>query len=353
MKILKIENKAAKVTLDDGIDEYSRKELMREIAKTYGASAAGNAEFSELTACVENEVDTLEIYLNSPGGSVFDGYVIHNELLGLRARGVHVTAKVQLAASMASVIAMAADSVQMLPNGRMMIHDASIAIRGNAKQLSKAAALVDGISDEIAEIYSGRTGKTVAEMRGLMLEETWMDSKTAVALGFADGVFDIRATDGKTASNMSLLARLTNPSADEAVERIAALEAQISTTEADNAAAIATLTANLATAENALQEAATLKAELETATGSLTTANLAIQACALQIADLESDLAAAKNSTAQQAVEIAAAAGVSAPLNIEGGENAAPEATLTREEFTNLKPGNAMKFIKSGGKIIN
>lgn len=348
MKILKIENKAAKVSLDDGIDEYSRKELMREIAKTYGASASGNAEFSELTACVENEIDTLELYINSPGGSVFDGYCIHNELLALRARGVHVTAKVQLAASMASVISMAADDIQMLPNGRMMIHDASIAIRGNAKQLTKAAAMVDGISAEIAAIYSERTGKPAEEMRALMQEETWMDAKQCVALGFANGIFDIRAPKA-TIANMSLLDRLTNPSAAESIEKIAALENAIANHDAD----IAEFRAKLETAENALQEAAGFKAEVETLTGKLEAAESTVLEFTAKITTLEGEVITAKASAAQSAVEIAAAAGIEAPLNIEGGGATGASATMSRKDFAALKPSAAMKFTLNGGKLTD
>lgn len=335
MKILKIENKAAKVSLDDQVDEYSRKQLMQEIAKTYGASASANPDFSELTACVENEIDTLELYVNSPGGSVFDGYVIHNELLALRARGVHVTAKVQLAASMASVIAMAADDVQMLPNGRMMIHDASIAIRGNAKQLTKAAAMVDQISGEIAEIYSRRTGKPAADMRAMMQEETWLSANECVSVGLANGIFDIRATSD-TIPNMSLLDRLTNPSAAESIEKITALENVIANHDAE----INEFKAKLETAENALQEAAGFKAEVESLSAKLAEADTLANANAQTIADLQTAVTAATNSAAQSAVEIAAAAGLEAPLNIEGGgatkstDHLAVLATLTGSERT-------------------
>lgn len=116
MKILTIENKAAKVRLDDQVDEYSRKQLMAEIAKTYGCANIGNvAEFGEITNAVDNAIDTLEIEINSPGGSVFDGYLIFNEIKALRARGVVVTATINpLAASMGSVIAMAADTVRIV-----------------------------------------------------------------------------------------------------------------------------------------------------------------------------------------------------------------------------------------------
>lgn len=348
MKILQIENKAAKVKFDDAVDEYSRKQLLQEIAKTYGSSATGNADFAELTACIENQIDTLEIYINSPGGSVFDGYVIHNELLDLRARGVKVTAKVQLAASMASVFAMAADEILMLPTGRMMIHDASLAIRGNAKQLSKAAAMVDGISQEIAEIYADRTGKPSKEMRALMQEETWMDAKQAVAIGLADGIFDIRQPKA-TMEAMNLLDRLTSPSASESIEKIEALETVIANHDAE----IADFKAKLETAEAALQEAAGFKAEIGTLSAKLNDADKLANENAQTITDLQAAVEAAKSSAAQTAVEIAAAAGIEAPLAIEGEGNSGSSKTMTRAEFANMKPSAAMKLIKEGVKITD
>lgn len=343
MKILQIENKAAKVRLDDQVDEYSRKQLMGEIAKTYGSANFGNvAEFGEITNSADNAIDTLEIEINSPGGSVFDGYLIFNEIKTLRARGVHVTATINpLAASMGSVIAMAADTVRIVPNGTMMIHDAAMFTAGNSKQLAKMAKVLDDISNEIAGIYAAKTGKTVEEMRALMLDETWLTADESVELGLADSKFDFGAADS-IMPPMSLLNRLTNPATDEAIERIAALELQLSTAETDSTAAITALTEKLTTAEAALQDAMAWKVGLTESQAKV--AELETTAAA-HAAELE----AAKESAAAQAVEIAAAAGISAPLAIEG-EETAHESHL--DAMTKMAPVDRAKYFRENKKSI-
>lgn len=319
MKILTIENKAGKIKLDEHVDEYSRKKLAEEISQTFGATAHANgADFGEMTNAADNGIDTLDIEIHSPGGSVLEGFLIYNELVGLRARGVEVTATVNtLAASMASVIAMAADKVRIVPNGKMMIHDVSMAVRGNAAALSKMAALCDQTSNEIAGVYAQKTGKTVDEMREKMKDETWLDAKQAVELGLADEIFDMSKPKPKLA-NMNLIDRLTSPSAAEALERITALEAQIATDETNHAQAIADLTEKLTTAEAALQEAATIKPQLDAATAQITTLQGSLDAVSKELADAKVAIQKAEDSASQRAVEIAAAAGLEKPLEIEG-----------------------------------
>ena len=358
MKLIQIVNKAAKVKLDDTVDEWSRRQLLEEISKTYGATAfaTGARDFGELTNSADapdHAADTLDIEINSPGGSVFDGALVHNEILALRARGVYVTATVNtIAASMASVICMAADRVRIVPNGRMMIHDVSLCMAGNADALSKMAKVCDEMSNEIADIYAGKTGKTSAECRSLMKSETWMDAKTCIAEGFADALFDIRQSSptlqntSQSHEPMNLLNRLTNPAADEAIAEISALKAQISSAESAHASALADLQGKLDLTQTALQEAATAAADLTAAQASIVTLNGTI-------ATLTADLATAKASASAQATQMVAAAGLIAPLAIEGGQSAGEEKTMTRAEFTALKPVLAMKFIKEGGKIIN
>jgi ATP-dependent Clp endopeptidase proteolytic subunit ClpP len=199
MNLIQTENKAGKVKLTDAIMPWSVEKLTEDISKLFGAKAAAEgADFGAITNCAENAVDTLEIEINSPGGSIFDGYNIYQEIMSLRDRGVIVTATVTgMAASMASVICMSCDIVRMVPHARMMIHDASQAVQGNAEKLRKAADLLDGLSADIAQTYVNRTGKPLDEIRAMMKVETWMTAKQAVELGFANEVFDIRGALAK------------------------------------------------------------------------------------------------------------------------------------------------------------
>ncbi|MFG3276237.1 head maturation protease, ClpP-related [Streptomyces luteogriseus] len=126
----------------------------------------------------------MRVRINSPGGSVFEGIAIAN---ALRAHPASVTVQVDaVAASIASVIAMAGDRIEMAPNSMMMIHDASGLCWGNAAEMEEMAELLDLISDNIADAYSQRAGGTREQWRERMRAETWYLPEDAVENGLAD-----------------------------------------------------------------------------------------------------------------------------------------------------------------------
>ena len=127
--------------------------------------------------------------VNSPGGSVTEGIAIAN---ALRSHPANVTVQVDgIAASIASVIAMAGDRVRMMPNALLMVHEASGLCVGDAAEMVKMAEVLDKISDNIAGAYSARAGGTEAEWRQVMKNETWYRGEEAVAAGLADEVVPI------------------------------------------------------------------------------------------------------------------------------------------------------------------
>ncbi|MFJ6066573.1 head maturation protease, ClpP-related [Streptomyces tendae] len=126
----------------------------------------------------------MRVRINSPGGSVFEGIAIAN---ALRAHPATVTVQVDaIAASIASVIAMAGDRIEMAPNSMLMIHDASGMAWGNAADMEEMAELLDLISDNIADAYATRAGGTREQWRDRMRAETWYLPEDAVANGLAD-----------------------------------------------------------------------------------------------------------------------------------------------------------------------
>jgi HK97 family phage portal protein len=128
----------------------------------------------------------IQLYINSPGGEVFDGLAIHNALRSHRAR---VMVQVDsLAASIASVIAMAGDRIVMSPHSQLMIHDASGVSCGNPEELREYADFLDRQSDNIAGVYAERAGGTVKQWRKRMQAETWYFADEAVEAGLADEV---------------------------------------------------------------------------------------------------------------------------------------------------------------------
>lgn len=129
---------------------------------------------------------TIDLHINSPGGEIFDGIAIMN---ALRSHPATVTTYVDsLAASIASVIAMAGDRVVMAPRSQLMIHDGSGLCIGNAADMRKTAELLDRQSDNIAAVYAERAGGTVEEWRARMTVETWYTAAEAVEAGLADEI---------------------------------------------------------------------------------------------------------------------------------------------------------------------
>lgn len=167
-------------TLDEAGSPTAAVHIYGDIG-SWGITAASFVE--ELKA-----VDAAEIhlYINSPGGEVFDGLAIHNALRSHRAR---VMVQVDsLAASIASVIAMAGDRIVMSPHSQLMIHDASGVSCGNPEELREYADFLDRQSDNIAAVYAERAGGTVKQWRGRMRAETWYFADEAVEAGLADEV---------------------------------------------------------------------------------------------------------------------------------------------------------------------
>lgn len=136
---------------------------------------------------IENDKDE-EITLNiaSNGGDVFAASEIYTML---KASGKRIVVNVQgLAASAASVISMAGDTVRISPTAQIMIHKASTGIRGNSDDLEHQSAVLNSIDESIALAYEMKTGLKQTELLDLMAKETWLNAKTAVDKGFADEI---------------------------------------------------------------------------------------------------------------------------------------------------------------------
>ncbi len=136
-----------------------------------------------------NQISTknIKVRLNSPGGGVFDSIAIYNALVAHDAT-VHVQVDA-LAASGASIIAMAGDTITMMVGSQMMIHDALGIEIGNAKAMREMAKFLDAQSDNIATVYSAKAGGDPKDWRALMLAETWLLAQEAVDAGLADEVY--------------------------------------------------------------------------------------------------------------------------------------------------------------------
>ncbi len=128
----------------------------------------------------------LTLWINSPGGNVFAAAEIYTMI---RDYPRNVTVKIaSIAASAASVIAMAGNTVQMSPTALLMIHDPSTIAFGNAKDMEKAIATLNEVKESIINAYAAKTGLSRNRISKLMSDETWINAKKAVELGFADEI---------------------------------------------------------------------------------------------------------------------------------------------------------------------
>ena len=130
----------------------------------------------------------ITVWINSPGGDVFAAAQIYNMLMEYKG---DVTVKVDaLAASAASVIAMAGTTVLMSPVAMMMIHNPMTIAIGDSKEMQKAGEMLDEVKESIMNAYEIKTGLNRTKISHLMDAESWFNAKKAVELGFADGILN-------------------------------------------------------------------------------------------------------------------------------------------------------------------
>ena len=145
----------------------------------------------------------ITLWINSPGGDVFAAAQIYNMLMDYPG---HVTVKIDgLAASAASVIAMAGSQVEMSPVAMMMIHNPITVAIGDSKEMQKAIDMLADVKESIVNAYEIKTGLSRNKISRLMDAESWFNAKKAVELGFADSIL---YTDEKTENDINVDAML-------------------------------------------------------------------------------------------------------------------------------------------------
>lgn len=128
----------------------------------------------------------LTVWLNSPGGDVFAASQIYSMLKNHKGK---VTVKIDgIAASAASVVAMAGDETLIAPTALMMIHDPSTCAMGNKSDMEKAIILLDEVKESIINAYETKSHLSRNKIAKLMSDETWLNAKKAYEMGFVDGI---------------------------------------------------------------------------------------------------------------------------------------------------------------------
>ena len=334
MKLLTIENRVAKVRLNDAVTPWSADDLIADIERSYGQKAvAENVMLGMLQCSADDALETLEIEINSPGGSVLDGYRVYNSLMQMRGRGVEIIATVNtLAASMGSVILMAANKVRIVEGGRIMIHEASQAVAGDSAAHARAAKLLEEVSEEIAAIYAKRTGGDPDEMRELMKAETWMGAAEAMERKFADEIVQFDTAP----KSMSILSKLF-PGNDEALK----IEAAIAENDS--------LRADLTTAHSLIEELSghaetitQLRAELATEQEKAVEVTEKAEELATKVEELEKQVEVSEEKVSARAAELLAATGHPARVALAGDNNEAPVSHL--KAMASMTPTEAAEY---------
>ena len=349
----------------------------------YDPNSVAAADFKAGLDAIPSGRD-ITICINSPGGNVFDGFAIYN-LTRAKRETNKITCRVDgLAASIASVIALAGNECQIAKTADMMIHPAWGVCMGNAADMQETAALLAKLSNQIAEVYSDYSGKPVDECAAAMEAETWMTGTEAVAFGLSDKLIDDpdKEPDEDPDDSKTNLSRrrvpvamaTTQPQAPKASgaikgsmnkqEYIALLE-QLGIPHDPNAnedalkvlvtgykkpAPAPVAAAPAADAPKALT-LADISAEVTRVNSITARVNQCAKDLKIPAASVDTALARAlKDATYLAEIEAYTPRVVGAEP-IANGQAGDLQKTITQEQYRNLKPHEAKSFFKAGGKL--
>ncbi len=181
-----------------------------------------------------SDARSVTLNINSPGGDAFAGVAIRN-VLAQSSKTVKVNV-IGLAASAASIIAMAGDTITMHSGSVMMIHPAQALAMGNSAEMRKMADTLDTVTDSIADVYTAKTGLDKQTVLDMMNAETWMTADDAVAKGFATQVskekaaisnaFDLKILNFQRVPE-ELIPAVEEPQPEPVFDRVALLARQL------------------------------------------------------------------------------------------------------------------------------
>lgn len=187
--------------------------LYEDIGEGWFGGISAKKFADELKAA--GDVKDIYVRINSVGGNVFDGIAMYNSL---KRHQAHISVSIDgIAASIASVIAMAGDKIDMAENASMMIHDPWTLAFGSAPDLRKQADELDKIRDNIATTYQAKSSLDADRISGMMAEETWMTASEALDFGFVDTLTDVQAI--AASANNKILSQF-NAIPEKVLERI-------------------------------------------------------------------------------------------------------------------------------------
>lgn len=162
--------------------------IYAEIGESWFDEGVSAKSFSNELKALPESVTLINVRINSLGGDVFEGVTIFNRLKQHKAK---VVAYVDgIAASIASIILMAADEIVMSEGAQVMIHKPMSGVWGNSLQMQEMIDILDDIEEQMLGIYNRRTGMARSELKSLLAKETWFDAQEALDNGFADRIME-------------------------------------------------------------------------------------------------------------------------------------------------------------------
>lgn len=175
----KIENKSATTA---EIVIYS------EIGENFWGEGVSAKSFSAELKELPESVKQIDVRLNSPGGCVFDGITIYNRL---KHHSANVTVYIDgLAASIASIIALAGDEVILGEGALIMVHKPMAGVCGNSADMEAMIARLDDVEEQLVGIYKRKTGLDRSEIKSMLAKETWIEANEALEMGFVDKIME-------------------------------------------------------------------------------------------------------------------------------------------------------------------
>lgn len=138
-----------------------------EIGQSFwGEGCSSKLIVDEVNKAKSEKAEEIHLHINSPGGSVFEGFAIYNTL---KSSGIKTVAKIEgMCASIATLIALAADTVEMGEYSSFMIHNPFTSVDGDASKMAQAAEMLSKIESQLISAYVTKTGKTEEEIRNMM-----------------------------------------------------------------------------------------------------------------------------------------------------------------------------------------
>lgn len=158
--------------------------IYEQIGESFWGGGISAKSFSEELKKLDPSVNEITVRINSPGGDVFDGIAIYNRLKQHKAKVIVCIDG--LAASIASVIALAGDEIQMGEGALFMVHLPWTMAMGNRNDLENTINRLVDVEDQLVRIYKNKTGMDSTEIKKMLEQETWMDADQALDMGFVD-----------------------------------------------------------------------------------------------------------------------------------------------------------------------